>query len=98
VGTDATAAVTGIDGPATVSATIDHCTAECVGIHAARHGDRFEALEPLRQGVRDHFGAIPPAVAHMGSRSGTTTAASISLATFKRTHIPGHDLVAGLGS
>ena len=62
-GTDATAAVTLVEGPATIFAAIDHCTAECVGIHAARHGDRFEALEPLRQGVRDHFGALRPAVA-----------------------------------
>lgn len=63
-GTDATAAVTLIEGSATVFAAIDHCTAECVGIHAARHGDRFEALEPVRQGVRDHFGGIAAAVAH----------------------------------
>ena len=62
-GTDATATVTGRDGQVTVFAAIDHCTAECVGIHAALHGDRFEALEPLRQGVRDHFGAIAPEVA-----------------------------------
>jgi putative transposase len=62
-GTDATAAVTVLEGPATIFAAIDHCTAECVGIHAARHGDRFEALEPVRQGVRDHFGIIGPAVA-----------------------------------
>jgi putative transposase len=63
-GTDATAAVTLVDGPATIFAAIDHCTADCVGIHAARHGDRFEALEPLRQGVRDHFGGIVAATAH----------------------------------
>jgi transposase InsO family protein len=62
-GTDATAAVTLVDGTATIFAAIDHCTAECVGIHAARHGDRFEALEPLRQGVRDHFGGLAPAIA-----------------------------------
>lgn len=62
-GTDATAAVTLVEGAATIFAAIDHCTAECVGIHAAKHGDRFEALEPLRQGVRDHFGALAPAVA-----------------------------------
>ena len=62
-GTDATAAVTLVDGSATIFAAIDHCTAECVGIHAARHGDRFEALEPLRQGVRDHFGALAASVA-----------------------------------
>jgi len=60
-GTDATAAVTLLEGTATICAAIDHCTAECVGIHAARHGDRFEALEPLRQGVRDYFGALGPA-------------------------------------
>lgn len=63
-GTDATAAVTLVDGAATIFAAIDHCTAECVGIHATHHGDRFEALEPLRQGVRDHFGGLAPAVAH----------------------------------
>ena len=62
-GTDATAAVTLVDGAATVFAAIDHCTAECVGIHAARHGTRFEALEPLRQGVRDHFGPLAAAAA-----------------------------------
>lgn len=62
-GTDATAAVTLGEGPATIFAAIDHCTAECVGIHAARHGDRFEALEPLRQGVRQHFGGVAAAVA-----------------------------------
>lgn len=63
-GTDATAAVTFVDGPATIFAAVVHCAAECVGIHATRHGDRFEALEPLRQGVRDHFGRLAPAIAH----------------------------------
>ena len=62
-GTDATAAVTRLDGAATIFAAIDHCTAECVGIHAAHHGDRFEALEPVRQGVRDHFGPLASAIA-----------------------------------
>ena len=62
-GTDATAAVTVIDGQVMVFAAIDPCTAECVGIQAAIHGDRFEDLEPLRQRVREHFGAIAPAVA-----------------------------------
>lgn len=62
-GTDATAAVTLLEGAATIFAAIDHCTAECVGIHAAHHGDRFEALEPVRQGVRDHFGVLGPAIA-----------------------------------
>ncbi len=62
-GTDATAAVTTLEGAPTIFAAIDHCTAECVGIHAAPHGNRFEALEPVRQGVRDHFGVLSPAIA-----------------------------------
>ena len=36
---------------------------ECVGIHAARPGTRFEALEPLRQGLREHFGGYGAGVA-----------------------------------
>jgi putative transposase len=55
-GTDATAGLTD-EGPATVFVRVDHYTAECVGIHAARRGTRFEALEPLRQGIRAHYGA-----------------------------------------
>ena len=62
-GTDATAAVTLVKGPVTVFAALDHCTAECVGIHAARHGDRIEALESLRQSVRDHFCGVAAAAA-----------------------------------
>ena len=61
-GIDATAGLTG-EGPATIFIAVDHFTAECVGIHAARRGTRFEALEPLRQGVRDHFGAYRAEVA-----------------------------------
>jgi len=44
------------EGPAAVFVAVDHHSAECVGFHAGRHGTRFEALEPLRQGVREHFG------------------------------------------
>jgi putative transposase len=55
-GTDATAGWTE-EGPATIFIAVDHYTAECVGIHAARRGTRFEALEPLRQGIHAHFGA-----------------------------------------
>jgi putative transposase len=53
--TDATSGLTAA-GPATIFVAVDHFTAECVGIHAARRGTRFEALEPLRQGIRQHFG------------------------------------------
>ena len=37
---------------------VDHCTAECIGLHAAKRGTRFEALEPIRQGIRERFGGI----------------------------------------
>jgi len=62
-GTDATATLTLAEGQVTVFAAVDHCTAECVGIHAVKRATRFEALEPLRQGVREHFGAFGPQVA-----------------------------------
>ena len=53
-GTDATACLTTREGNATVFIAVDHCTQGCVGIHAARPGTRFEALEPLRHGLRAH--------------------------------------------
>lgn len=57
-GTDATSTVTLENGSVTVFVAIDHCTLEGVGIHAATQATRFEALEPIRQGVRRQFGAI----------------------------------------
>jgi transposase InsO family protein len=56
-GTDLTSVMTG-EGLASVFIAVDHCSAECVGIHAARRATRFEALEPIRQGVREHFGGF----------------------------------------
>ena len=46
------------EGPAAVFVAVDHCSAECVGIHANHRATRHEALEPIRQGVRRSFGAI----------------------------------------
>jgi transposase InsO family protein len=60
--TDATSGLTA-EGPATIFVAVDHFTAECVGIHAARRGTRFEALEPLRQGIHQHFGCYAEGVA-----------------------------------
>lgn len=62
-GTDATGALTVEDGQVTVFVAIDHCSADCVGIHAAKPGTRFEALEPLRQGIREYVGAYGENVA-----------------------------------
>ena len=61
-GTDLTATFTG-EGQAAVFIAVDHCSAECVGVHAHAHATRFEALEPIRQGVRRHFGGFAAAVA-----------------------------------
>ncbi len=62
-GTDATTTITTEEGQAHVFVSVDHCTFECIGLHAAKKGDRFEALEPIRQGVRDHFGGYTAQIA-----------------------------------
>ena len=63
-GTDMTATVTLGEGSAFVFVAVDHCTTACIGLHAAKSGSRFEALEPIRQGVRERVGAIGQGVAH----------------------------------
>ena len=62
-GTDGATTLTG-EGNAAILFVVDHCTAECLGIHAARHGTRFEALEPLRQAVRSSFGEYREGIAN----------------------------------
>src|SRR5690349_23513040 len=61
--TDMTETVTLREGRARGCVAVDHCSGECVGSHAARSGNRFEALEPVRQGVLRHFGRIEKNVA-----------------------------------
>jgi putative transposase len=61
-GTDLTATFTA-EGQAAVFIAVDHCSAECIGIHAHARATRFEALEPIRQGVRRHFGGFAAAAA-----------------------------------
>ena len=63
-GTDMTTTFTRPDGQVAIFIAVDHCAAECVGIHAAMHGTRFEALEPIRPGVRTHFGVFGQDIAH----------------------------------
>ena len=62
-GTDMTTTVTVGAGAACVFVAVDHCTTECIGLHAAKRGSRFEALEPIRQGIRERFGGIGTGVA-----------------------------------
>ena len=61
-GTDLTTTFTG-EGPAVVFIAVDHCSAECVGIHAHARATRFEALEPIRQGARRYFGGFAADIA-----------------------------------
>jgi putative transposase len=61
-GSDLTSVMTG-EGQAAVFVAVDHCSAECVGLHASRRADRFQALEPVRQGVRERFGGFAKGVA-----------------------------------
>jgi transposase InsO family protein len=62
-GTDATTHTTVEDGSVWIFAAVDHCSGDVVGIHASVSGTRFEALEPIRQGVRVHFGGCAARVA-----------------------------------
>ena len=61
-GTDLTSVMTG-EGQAAVFVAVDHCSAEGVGIHASRRADRFAALEPVKQAVRERFGAFAKGIA-----------------------------------
>jgi putative transposase len=62
-GTDQTSTVTVEEGEAQVFVNVDHCTGECLGIHASKSGNRFEALEPVRQAVTEVFGSIEKGIA-----------------------------------
>jgi len=61
-GTDAALALTD-EGTATVFVVVDHFVGDVVGLHAARPGTRFEALEPIYQGIREHFGCLEQGIA-----------------------------------
>src|SRR3954465_950087 len=75
-GTDLTTTLTG-EGQVAVFVAVDHYSperagihaarratpSERAGIHAARRATRFEALEPIRQGVRRCMGGFAPGIA-----------------------------------
>jgi putative transposase len=62
-GTDMTATYTRQDGQVALFMAVDHYSAEGGGIHAATQGTRFEALEPIRQGICTAFGAFEQGIA-----------------------------------
>lgn len=62
-GTDATRFSTRQDGWCWFFGAIDHCSADLVGWHVAKVGDRWAALEPIRQGVQATHGRYAPKIA-----------------------------------
>jgi putative transposase len=62
-GTDMTEIITTTEGRAYVFIGVDHCSGEFVGTHAASGASRWEALEPIRQGVAKHFGLLDASAA-----------------------------------
>jgi putative transposase len=62
-GTDATRFYTEDDGWCWFFGAIDHHTDELLGWHVAKLGDRWAALEPIRQGVRHAFQGFSKEVA-----------------------------------
>lgn len=55
-GTDMAQTILACGARVHVFAAVDHCNSECIGLHAAFGANRWEALEPVRQGVGRHFG------------------------------------------
>ena len=73
-GTDMTSTVTVGEGASVVA--VDHCTAECIGLHAAKRGTRFEALE--RAKVSANASAPSATGSPMGCVCATTTARTLA--------------------
>lgn len=61
-GTDATRFHTKQDGWCWFFGAIDHCVSDVVGWHVAQKGDRWAALEPIRQGVQAHMDGYAPRI------------------------------------
>jgi len=62
-GTDATRFYTKENGWCWFFGAVDHCVTDVVGWHVAKKGDRWAALEPVRQGVRAHMDGFAPRIA-----------------------------------
>src|SRR4051794_2947324 len=61
-GSNLTSVMTG-EGQAAVFVAVDHCSTECVGVHASRGADRFQGLEPVKQAVRQGHGGFAKGIA-----------------------------------
>jgi putative transposase len=57
-GTDMTQTVTTDQGRAYVFIAVHHCSGELIGTHAPQQATRWEALEPIKQGVNKLSGGL----------------------------------------
>jgi len=62
-GTDAPRLGTRQEGSCWFFGAIDHCAEDLVGWHVAKVGDRWAALEPIRQAVQQRHGGYPLKIA-----------------------------------
>lgn len=62
-GTDGARVFTIDDGWVWIFSAVDHWSAECVGWHVTKVGDRFAALEPISMGLTHLFGSVEAEVA-----------------------------------
>ena len=72
---------------------VDHCSGEFIGTHASSSASRWEALEPIRQGVSRHFGGVGPDTAlglilrhDHGSTTCRTTSKRDQMLRYRRLH------------
>ena len=87
-GTDASRFWTKAEGWCWFFAAVDHCTSDVVGWHVAKKGDRWAALEPVRQG-----GVGPHGRLRQGDRPGSRSAPRLGLA-IQGEAVPGRDQMA----
>ncbi len=57
-GMDMTTTLTLEEGNASIFAVVDHCTSECLALHAVARGTRFEAVAALDDAVREVFASV----------------------------------------
>lgn len=62
-GTDGAKIFTLEEGWVWAFVAVEHWSAECVGLHVTKIGNRFAALEPISQGLTNHYGSVDKDVA-----------------------------------
>lgn len=62
-GTDGTQVMTVDDGLVWVFSAVEHWNGECVGMYVCKRGTRFNAVQPVLEGVQSIFGSVEKDVA-----------------------------------